>query len=470
MNQDTGWWQQTAEWMRRAFSEFLTVPSLVIAGFILLSVGCYFLDDAFWSANKEPSEELRWLGQVFGDVEALSSLLGTIVTGLFTVTSITFSLLLLTVQQAGASFTNEVFGQFLRRSGNQLYFGYFVGLSIFALLSLVVANGGHRPVFATTVTVVLAAVSLFLIVLLTYTTIDQMRPHTILDAIRGYVLKARERQMSLLRQTRRHSALKNVPARQVRSERCGYVMSIKVEKIAQAVAKVGQGGFEIKLVVRIGDYVAYDDLLAELRCKSQLPERDADAVAKTVIAAIGLEDHRALDHDPAYGLEQLATIGWTIISTARSNPYPGLLICRMLRDIVGRWRSEGTLPEDRSSPVVYDDRVQTLPFDVLETMIVVASESMQPQTLAELTRTLASWLPELPPGLQDRIDDMVLRSLSALGDHVLTRELEEALDRLSEALTDAGHGGTAEALATAKDKLSQSVGALNARSTRAQAG
>ena len=469
MDQGRGRWQQTAEWVGRAFDEFLTVPLSVVAGFISLAVGCYFLDDAFWSANKEPSENLRWLGQVFGSVEALSGLLGTIVGGLFTITSITFSLLLLTVQQAGASFTNQVFSQFLRRVGNQLYFGFFVGLSIFALFSLVVANGGHRPVFAATITVLLTAVSLFLIVLLTYTTINQMRPHTIVDAIRGHVLESRERQLPLLRATRRHSAFESRPARPVRSEQRGYVMSIKADEIARAAARTGRS-VEAKLRVRIGDYVAYRDLLAELRCDGHLPEQDADAVARAVVAAISLKNHRALDRDPAYGLEQLATIGWTIISTARSNPYPGLLVCRMLRDIIARWACQSTLPEDCSSPVVYDDRVQMLPFDALETMIVVASESMQPQMLADLMRTLANLLPDLSPELKDRVDDMVLRSLSSLGEHVLTRELEEALDGLLDALTDAGRSGAAEMLAKAKGKLSQSVGALNSRSTRAQAG
>ena len=470
MKQEQGWWRQAAQTAKRGFGEFLTWPLCVIGGFMLLAVGCYFLDNAFWSANKEPAQGLHWLGVVFGSIGALSTLLGTIVTGLFTITSITFSLLLLTVQQAGASYSNQVFGQFLRRIGNQLYFGFFVGLSIFALFNLVVANGSHRPVFAAAVTVVLAAFSLFLIVLLTYTTINQMRPHTIVNAIRGHVLTARTRQMSLLRKTRRQCSLgEQHIVRRLRSERCGYVMSVDVGKIAGAVAQAGTGGIEVRLSVRIGDYIAYHDPLAELRCETPLTDAGADALAGAVRGGVNLQNHRDLNNDPAYGLEQLATIGWTIISTARSNPYPGILVCRMLRDIVARWAEQGDLPEDVSCPVVYEDRVRDLPLRGLETLIVAASESMQPQTLAAIMRTFAKMLPNLQPELAAQADDIVLRSLSSLGEHVLTQELEDSLGFLGEALKEAGHHATAEELVKAQDNLGASVGALNSRSTRAKA-
>ncbi len=78
--------------VRRSFSEFLALPSLVIVGFLLLSVGSYVLDRG----------EIAWLEpartvletHVFGDAQATSALLGTIASGIITVTSITISLLL----------------------------------------------------------------------------------------------------------------------------------------------------------------------------------------------------------------------------------------------------------------------------------------------------------------------------------------------------------------------------------------
>ena len=188
---------------------------------------------------------------------------GTIATSLITVTSITFSLLLLAVQQGASALTNQVFDQFLRRRGNQFYFGFFVGLSVFALSNLVTTSRSHRPIFGALIAAVLTAVALCLIVVLIYTTIDQMRPSMIVKAIHGHVLKAREAQLSLLRATRR-PAFSKAPMvlRRIVSEHQGYVTSIEVDRIARAVAgdrDGSAGGIEVELLVVIGSNVAYHD-------------------------------------------------------------------------------------------------------------------------------------------------------------------------------------------------------------------
>jgi uncharacterized membrane protein len=470
-------WRRAARSVHHALSEFLSVPIAVVAAFLALAAGIYFIDAALWSANNEPPAQLRWLSDVFGDNAALSSLLSTIATSLITVTSFTFSLLLIAVQQGASALTNQVFDQFLRRRGNQLYFGFFVGLSIFTLANLVVANQSHRPVFGALAAVLLTGIALCLIVVLIYATIDQTRPGTIIEAIRGHVLKARETQLSLLRTTRRRIApeVRGV-ARRVESERQGYVTAIGVDLIARAIAHAesdGRGGagacgpgIEVGLRVVVGSHVAYHDLLAELRCRGHLDDAHADVLADAVVDAIKLEDERDLDHDPAFGISQLAIIGWTSVSTARSNPNPGILVCHALRDILARWLTQGAPSQDDSSRIVYEDRVQEDVISTLESLAVVASESMQHQTLSEVMRTLAALLPILPQEHVDRVAKLVLRSLSALGEHVLTSELEGALNSLSRALTAAGRDAAAEAVTQAEGALRRSVGVLNARSTR----
>ena len=65
--------------------------------------------------------------------------------------------------------------------------------------------------------------------------------------------------------------------------------------------------------------------------------------------------------------------------------------------------------------------------------------------------------------LQGRTD-IVLRTLSALGEHVLTAELESAIDGLVATLKRAGSTGTATALDTAMQQLARSIGRLGAKS------
>lgn len=477
MTEDSPLWERAAKWVRHAVNEFLAVPIAVVAAFLVLVVGVYFIDAALWSADRKPPDQLRWLSDVFGDSAALSSLLSTVATSLITVTSITFSLLLIAVQQGASALTNQVFDQFLRRRGNQLYFGFFVGLSVFALINLVVASHAHRPIFGALIAVLLTGVALCLIVVLIYTTIDQTRPNTIVEAIRRHIIRARAAQLPLLQATRRRPAGATMRvARRVVSERHGYVTAIRVDQIVRAVAIAAGGNrdgaadsgpalgseIEIELCVVVGSHLAYHDPLAELRCGGPLADAAADALAKAIAAAITLENERDLDRDPAFGIAQLAIIGWTSVSTARSNPNPGVLVCHALRDILARWSHEGAPPEDRSSPIIHPDGVPDAVISTLESLAVVASESMQHQTLAEIMRTLAALLPKLPPERVNQVADLVLRSLSALGEHVL----KSALEILSLALAAAGRDAAADAVTLAQDTLRRSVGRLNSRSTR----
>lgn len=93
--------------IRRSFVEFLTLPTAIIVAFLLLAAGMHALD----------LNAAAWLGppraflhrHLFADLTATRSLLGTIGGGMITVTSITFSLLLLAVQQSAAALTNQVF-------------------------------------------------------------------------------------------------------------------------------------------------------------------------------------------------------------------------------------------------------------------------------------------------------------------------------------------------------------------------
>lgn len=454
------------ERVRQALHSFLAVPIIIVVCFVLGTVLLYFADGALWPHLEQLPDFFRWLAVLFGERQAVSNLLTTLGTGLITVTSITFSLLLIAVQQGGMSYTNQVFDQFLRRRANQFYFGYFVGLSIFVLFSLVTANGSHRPILAALAAIVMTGAGLFMVVVLIYLTIVQIRPHVIVDQIRQRVLNARKTQLPLLGATRRTATPSWDVAYRVRSEREGYITQIDASRIRHAVTDCGET-LEVLLSVHMGDYVAFHDELAELRCPGGRlgPER-AQALGARVAEALCLDQERDLDRDPDLGLEQLATIGWTTISTAHSNPLPGVLTCRALRDIIARWSADGPAPEDAAAPIVYSDIVLGEAIAGLETFVVVAHESMQHQTLAEILRSFAILLPDLAPQYQEQVAAIVMRSLSTLGEHVLTSELDQAISRLVAALRACGRHSEAGALEEARQELAQSIGHLGSRSTR----
>jgi hypothetical protein len=142
-------------------------------------------------------------------------------------------------------------------------------------------------------------------------------------------------------------------------------------------------------------------------------------------------------------------------------------VIQALRDIIAQWSpGETEAREDATSCVVYRDAAPTVATDALEAVIVVASESIQPQTLAEAVTTIAILLRHVSQPTAERLADVAHRALSSLGEHVLTRQLEEALADLAEALYERGFSAISAAVSDATTALAASLGRLNSRSTR----
>lgn len=459
--EDRGVISKTLDAIRLAFGEFLTIPTCIIIAFLLLAAGSYILDRT----------EIVWLeplrntlkSHIFADANATSSLLGTISSGIITVTSITISLLLLALQQSASSFSTEVFDQFLRRPLNQFYFGFFIGLALYALITLATVNEPFNPVFGATIALLLTVVALYLLILLLYTTMNQMRPVVIVESIHDRTLAARKHQLRLIHKTRRTSCYNGAVSMLVTATRHGSVTHIDIDAIA-AVVKDARSEFEIVLLVSIGSYVAFQDVIAQI--KAQTSEA-AVRIKNCVQDAVRLEHQRDIDTDPEYGIEQLATIAWTSISTSKSNPFPGLLTIYSLRNMLAQWSIEQEEDSGKQPiPVVYTDNVFTRLMDAFESLAVVSSESMQHQIFTEVVRTFTVMFDRLSPEQQQRAESLILRIISALGDHVLTAQLDAALSALVCTLKASARSDTADAVQAAQDELGSSIGKLNSRSTR----
>ena len=456
------------EIVHRAFAEFLKLPVAVIAGFLLLAAATSMLDSAGVGWIEPARTALR--ERFFRDSQTTSDLLATVAGSIITVTSITFSLLLLAVQQAAASLTHQVYDQFLRRRINQVYFGFFIGLAIYTLIVLASVDQPFNPVLGATVALLLTIIALTLMILLLYTTINQMRPAVVIEAIHEHILTARKGQRAWLCRMRPAVQRSGTVPTLVPATAHGYVVRVDLDALEAAAQQAGSE-VEILLSVSFGSFVAFGDTLAEVRSAS--PSVGAETV-NAVRAAVCLEQQRNLLTDAAYGIEQLSIIAWTSISTAKSNPSPGLLVLHSLRDVLARWSAEesgveGTNLEEKAICVIYSDDVFAQLLDAFENLAVVASESMQPQTAAEIYRTFAIMFDRLPLSARQRAEDLIRRSLSALGEHVLTAELNTALSDLANSLHKAGHSETAAEVSAAQQALSASVGRLRSRATRGKA-
>ena len=455
--------------VRRALNEFLLVPICIIAGFVALAALTFALDrgDVQWLAPLRGALQ----GAIFGDADATAELLGTLTGGLFTVTSITVSLLLIALQQAASALTHQVYDQFLRNWRNQVYFGFFVGVSVYAMVTLASAVP-LNPVFGASVALLATVFALLLLLALFYTTVDQMRPTVIIEAIHKHTLDARRKQLTLLRRTRRTPRTprpRDVGNRApsvslpVHAAAHGFVTAVDFDAIEAACRRAG-GEVEVVLRVCLGDYVVFGQHLADVVADT---ERAALEVAAVLEDALRREAERDFANDPLDGIDELETIGWTSISSAQSDADAGVLTIYSLRDILARWSADTPpAPSDDTAPVVYVDNVLPRVIAALESLAVSASESMQHQSLAQVLRSFELSFERLSAPLQAQVEDVVLRMLSSLGDHVLTMELQAALNGLAACLHRAGRDPSAATVRTATEALATSIGKLGSRATR----
>ncbi len=454
-------WADTWADIRRSVNDFLVVPAFTILVGVLLAGGSYLLDHGVTTQVDGIRAILS--ERLFTGEGSIDTLLSTLAGGMITLTSITFSMLLIAVQQSAGSLTTQVLDQFMRRRLNQFYFGAFVGVSLHVLIVMATVETDSSPVFSTLLALLLTCSALVLLIFLMYTTINQMRANRIVEAIHDLTLDSRERQHRLLSRTRRHAVTtSSAVTRRVLSNNNGYMANLHLDRIAKAAGR--RDDFEVELFVSIGDYVCFRDAIAEIRAGS---DAIASTIEKAVLQAVDLERQRNLHVDPGYGVTQLATIGWTSTSTALSNSSPALSCLRNLRDLAARWSLE-QLPAkaEDALPVVYRDRVLERVIDAFESIGVSASEAMQHRCCAEVLHAFARTFVQLPAELKPRAEDAVRRTLSSLGDHVLTADVDRALLELADVLSDAGRAETAAEVRAAHARLASTIGQLHSRGTR----
>ncbi|MGC1215481.1 MAG: DUF2254 family protein [Micromonospora sp.] len=380
----------------RAVREFAIVPLLVVLAFLVLAVVSILADQS----HALGVDRLRSaLHQLIGK-EAATSALQAVATGLVTVTSITFSVLLLAVQQTATSLSPVVFDQFVRRRANQLLLGFFVGLTLYAYVVMTAVPGDTSPIIGAAVATLLTAVALMGLLVLVYTTIDQMRPVNVLRQIHDRTLRAREREIDLIRRTRRQEASPHPVTATYRSTTTGYVTRIDLTRLAAALRRIPSA--EIRLQVALGEHLAYGDIVATIRDDDM---RRAESLADEVRGAMVIGAAPDLDNDATTGIDQLGNIAWTSGSTAKQNPEVARQALHAVQDIAARWITGAQPGTDDEPPlaIVYPDDDLDRLLDVLYSLLVAAHESHQHMAAARVLEAYRALLCQAGPEATRRL-------------------------------------------------------------------
>ena len=378
----------------RALREFVAVPVLVVVVMLMLAAVSIIGDQAHGAVATSVRNALsHFIGK-----DSAGGTLSAVATGLVTVTSITFSVLLLAVQQTASTLSPVVFDQFVRRRTNQFYLGLFVGLALYAYVVLAAVQSKTPPVIGAFLATVLTVVALGCLLFLVYSTIDQMRPDNVVRQLHDRAIAAHDREEQLVAATRRCSRSSAPVAAEAECPTYGFVESVDLQRILAALGD--DPGTEVELHVTVGAAVVAGDLLATIRHHDR---RAAERLRDEVTHAVPISRSPDIDLDASTAIRDLGNIGWTSGSTSKQNPAIAAQTLHALRDLAARWLREDDRRRPEPHPVVYrDDDLDTV-LEAVYSAMVVAHESHQHQQAVRVLETYETMLEVAREHHRDRI-------------------------------------------------------------------
>ncbi len=311
---------------RDAFkSQLWPIPTIAVVAALLLGLGLPELDSAV-SGHLSGRVSSVLFG---GDADAARSLLGVIASSLITVTALTFSLTVVTLQLASSQFSPRLLRTFTSDQFVQATLALFLATFTYSLTLLravrSVGDSGQTefvPQFAVTLAFLLAVASVLALVLFLAHLTAQIRVETMLRNVH----RDASRTMRAVLPERDgvdgdQSPWPRPPldALQLFAQDCGFLTSI--EEIDLVEVAVDEGA-QLSLNVYPGSFLVEGTPVGAAWPVSggRFDKETAERVSDLVAGCLHTGSERTASHDVGYGLRQLADVANKALSPGINDP------------------------------------------------------------------------------------------------------------------------------------------------------
>ncbi|AFM17097.1 putative membrane protein [Mycolicibacterium chubuense NBB4] len=387
-----------------------------------------------------------------GGADAAREILGAIATSLITVTSLTFSLTLVTLQLASSQYSPRLLRTFAADRFVQRTLGLFLATFAYALTVLrTVRNDSDVarefvPQIAVTLSYVLAVASVLALVLFLGHLVRQIRIETMLDHVRTDIENTAGRLLEPIDDHPRHDLAPTPPqfASPLTARSSGFLVEIDEQALLTAAV-------DADAVIWI-DRPVGSDLVAGVpvafawragSSRGSLDDDEAASVHECVAAALKVGIERTTTQDVGYGLRQLTDVVIRALSPGINDPTTavhGLNSCSaVLCGLAGYHLGRRILrDDDQVARVVLarPDLPDLLDLVCDQTQLYGASDPAVLGRLLTMLRELA-WV-VVSPGHRDAVADRVRRLERVIAeqrfDPVDRRRFEQLAARAREAL------------------------------------
>lgn len=300
--------------MEEVRSSFWFVPSLIVAGSIVLAVALIEADAVLgdqWRA--------QWPRLFGAGADGARGMMSTIAGAMMSVVGVTFSMILVVLALASSQYTSRILMNFMRSRVTQVVLGIFAGIFTYCLIVLRTIRGGYEGAFVPSLAVffgfVLALGGVGALMFFIHHIASSIQASSIISSVAHQTIQAFERLFpeQIGQQPDEDRDWRTLPApdertwHSVPAKESGYIQGVD----GTALLRLAR---ERKIVVRmdhgIGEFVVRSGTLAALALAGP-PDQ---AMTAALQDAFSISQHRTVDEDAAFGIRQIVDVALKALS------------------------------------------------------------------------------------------------------------------------------------------------------------
>ncbi|MEX0662484.1 MAG: DUF2254 domain-containing protein [Balneolaceae bacterium] len=306
-------------------TSFWFVPTIMTIGAVILSI-ITLLADRESGFLESPVSWWVYSGGADGARSVLAAISGSMIT----VTSVVFSITIVTLTLASGQFGSRVLRNFMRDTGNQVTLGTFIATFIYSLLILrsVRSEGENEfiPYLSVTVGVILVFFSVGVLIYFIHHVSSNIQAESIVNKIYDETIEAVESQFSDEEGKESGSKINSKPdlpesfydkAHTIKATQSNYLQVIKYDEVLK---RADGDNLIVELLNKPGDFITKGNPVLRIWPPQKVDQTIDKKLYDTLIFGV----HRNLSQNAEYGLKQLVEIAVRALSPGINDPFTAI--------------------------------------------------------------------------------------------------------------------------------------------------
>lgn len=314
------WADRLDHWWDYLRSGYWAVPTVIVAGAVLLSLLTLHIDQVYPAGLTE----LGWVWS--GSPEGGRGLLSTLAGSTITVAGVLFSIMVVVLSQMSSQFGPRILRGFASDSSNQMVLGTFIGTYLYALLVLRTVRsdpGGFTPHLSITVALLAGLVSMaFLIYFVHHMVVSIQAPVLVgrlAGELRSGIQAFRDEQEEWLEEC--WSAPEGKPF-VLRCDQAGYLQTLDYDRL---LSQARRKNLKVQLLVETGEFLYANQEMALVWPESDPPEDMTDCFLQGA--------QPTPNQDLEFLISQIVQVAVRSMSPGINDPFTASICLRWLGDL-----------------------------------------------------------------------------------------------------------------------------------------